>query len=453
MKKRFCAILLVVFCAFLGVRPAFGCRFNVRETGFVDLGMEPYVLCGYVDGNTPAEVRSEFRRISDSALAESNIIFRLIDADREKEHPALKYLDPNSQSFPCAVLVSPDGQTLNVSISKDGAPFEKTLSSALDKVVSSPKRGELLEQVSKMYGVIMVLEGPDAEANAKAKKGALAAIEQVTSQMDFMPKEILHPPALVMMDSKSIASEKVLLWSLGLEAKDVNEPLAIIVYGRGRWIGPLFRGGQVNEDDLASILFVVGADCECGLDYRWLQGTMLPAKWDEKLHQRAVDSLGFDPESPMIKMEIGSIIGRGLGGGGYPSTPYGYQELIIEPEVEVDEPPMESVEEQNVVSAETDEPMAVEEAVAEEREDVVADVAKADDARSIGEANVVAVEKPEVGMVDPNAIRAMLREEASGGGGDDNIFKSMRSTAAITLGLLAFVVIFGGVILGRARRL
>ena len=255
MKRVFCAILFVFLGTLFGVRPAFGCRYNVRETGFVDLGMEPYVLCGYVDGNTPVDVRAGFRRVSEAALAESNIIFRLIDTDREKEHPALKYLDPSSQSLPFAVLVSPDGQTMGISVSKEGAPFEKTLGSALDKVISSAKRSELLEQVSKMYGVIMLIEGPDVEENAKAKKGALAAIEQVASQMDFMPKEVAHPPALVVMDSNSPANEEILLWSLGLEAKDINEPLAIIVYGRGRWIGPLFRGAQVNEDDLASILF------------------------------------------------------------------------------------------------------------------------------------------------------------------------------------------------------
>ena len=173
----------------------------------------------------------------------------------------------------------------------------------------------------------------------------------------------------------------------------------------------------------------------------------------------------------MIKMEMGSIIGRGMGGGGYPSTPYGYQELIIEPEIEVDELPMESASEPNVVSGamEANDVEVIENAkdtgaveksddpaVAEERKDLVVNVVKADDARSVGEPNAVVVEKPDVEMVDPNAIRAMLleeaRQDATGASGDDDIYRSMRTTAMLTIGLLAFVVILGVAILLRARR-
>jgi len=463
MKKACWSVLLAFLCTFWWIGSASACRYNVRETGFVDLGMEPYVLCGYVDGNTPADVAAAFKRIPDAALAESNVIFRLIDTDKQKDHPAIKHLDPNSQSVPCAVLVSPDGQTMPISVTKPGEPFEKTLRSAVDKILSSPKRTELLGEVAKMYGVIMVIEGPDAEENEKAKKAASAAVEAVASQMEYMPKEIANPPSFIVMDSNCLEDEEILLWSIALEAKDVNEPLAIIVYGKARWIGPLFRGEQVNEDDLASILSVIGADCECGLDYRWLQGTMLPAKWDREVHERAVESLGFDPESPMIKMEMSSIIGRGMGGSGYPSTAYGYQELIIEPETDVDEAPGEVVIEPNVVAAAIEDTGDV--PVIDEPNDSVT-IEKPDEKRPVQESSApVAVHEPNVvrsaaepklGMPDPNVIRAMLeegRQEDSGiGGKDEDIYRPMRSTALLIIGLFALVVIFGVAILARARR-
>lgn len=482
MKKAYWAVLSVLVFVLLPGRAAFGCRYNVRETGFVDLGIEPYVLCGFVDGNTPADVSAGFKRICDAGLAQSNILFRLIDIDRQKEHAAMKYFDPNSQSAPCAVLVSPDGQTTAVSVAKGGGSFEKSVGSAVGRILGSPVRDKLMQEVAKMYGVILLIEGPDAEANAKAKKGALAAIEQVESQMDFMPKEIAHPPALVVMDFNSVGDEEILLWSLGLEAKDVNEPLAIIVYGKGRWIGPLFRGEQVNEEDLASILFVVGADCECGLDYRWLQGTMLPAKWDRKLHERAVESLGFDPESPMIKMEIGSIIGRGLGGRGYPSSPFGYQELIIESETDFDEPAVRDeveregldggVAESNDVGAEADEAGSAEEAEAKEvteKAEEAENVEKAAEAVSATETKAVAeeAEKATEGAsavktadsaeggrvgVDPNSISTTLRDKGLGEAEEEDTFGAMRSTALLTIGLFAFVAILGVAILVRARR-
>ena len=474
MKRAGSAILFTL----LWISPALACRYNVRETGFVDLGMDPYVLCGYVDGNTPADATAAFKRIADAGLAESNVVFRLVDIDKQKDHPAIKHLDPNTQAAPCAVLISPDGQTRVIAVTKAGEPLEKSVGSAVDRVLHSPMRSKLLVEAAKNYGVIMVIEGPKPQENEKAKKGAAAAVEAVKSQMEFMPKQIAHPPSYVVMDAKSVRTEEILLWSLGLEASDVNEPIAIIVYGRGRWIGPLFRGAQVNEDDLASVLFVLGADCECGMDYRWLQGTMLPAKWDREVHERAVESLGFDPESPMIKMEMSSIIGRGMGGYGYPSTPYGYQELIIEPETDLDDAPVEAVSEANIVAATVEEANDVTPAPA--RDDAVTidvtvgenhpqaaleaatdvngySIEKSDDSGTVHEPNVVrSAAEPKPGVPDPNVIKAMFeegRQEDSGiGGKDEDIYRSMRSTALLTIGLFVFVVILGVAILARARR-
>jgi len=463
MKKTRWPVPLAFLLTLSWICPASACRYNVRETGFVDLGMEPYVLCGYVDGNTPADVAAAFKRIPDAALAESNVIFRLIDTDKQKDHPAIKYFDPNSQSVPCSVLVSPDGQTMPISVTAWGEPFEKTLRSAVDKVLWSPKRNELLREVAKMYGVVMVIEGPNAEENEKAKKAALAAVEAVASQMEYMPKEIANPPSLIVMDSNCLEDEEILLWSIALEAKDVNEPLAIILYGKARWIGPLFRGERINEDDLASILSVIGADCECGLDYRWLQGTMLPAKWDREVHELAVESLGFDPESPMIKMEMSSIIGRGMGGYGYPSTAYGYQELIIEPETDLAAAPAEVVSEPNVVAVaikDTGDVPVIDEpndSVTIKKPDEKPPAQELSDPGTVHEPNIVrSAEEPKPGVPDPNVIRTMFeegRQEDSGvGGKDEDIYGAMRGTALLTIGLFALVVIFGVAIFARARR-
>jgi len=462
MKKSRWSVLSAFLFTLFSISPVFACQYNVRETGFVDLGTEPYVLCGYVDGNTPADVTTAFKEVADAGLAQSNVVFRLVDIDKQKDHPAIKHFDPNTQTVPCAVLISPDGQTKAIDVPKPGGlGFEKLVGLVVDRVVRSPVRSRLLAEAAKNYGAIMVIEGPNAEENEKAKKEAAAAIKAVKSQMEYLPKEIANPPSYIVMDANSVHSERILLWSLGLDASDVNEPLAIIVYGRGRWIGPLFRGAQVNEDDLASVLFVVGADCECGMDYRWLQGTMLPAKWDRKLHETAAESLGFDPENPMIKMEMSSIIGRGMGGYRYPGTAMGYQELIIEPETNFDEPPSGDLSEPNVVAdaIEQNDYVRVEE---------VTDDTKIEEKvrpRRVEDANKpVAEEKaasPQVGhssggMPDPNIVKAMFQqrqgEKAEVGGENKDVYGSISSLAMLAIGLFALVVIFGVVILARARR-
>jgi hypothetical protein len=476
------AFLISLFGSFC-MHSALACRYNVRETGFVDLGAEPYVLCGYVDGNTPADIKTGLRQISDEVLAESNVIVRVIDTDRQKDHPAMKHFDANDVSGPSAVLISPDGQILRVSITQPGQPFEKVFRAALNRILSSPKRLELLLKVSRAYGVVLLIEGPDAAQNEKAKQAALAAIEQVKSQMELMPKPIAHPPELVVMDSNSLADERILLWSIGLEPKDVNEPHAIIIYGRARWIGPLFKGEQITEDDLASVLFVIGADCECGFDYRWLQGTMLPAKWDQKTHERAVESLGFDPESPMIKMEIGSIIGRGMGGYSYPGMPtggasgaYGYQELIIEPETDAQAPrapggdpqapPADKPDEEPAEPAQTmaGEPNVVETVLMEQHEPNAArtEIQKIPGPYETASAHGRrAPTKGPRGLAEPNMAPAILETAKpahrppgplAGNPPIRGTYATIRGAAFLVVGVFALVIILGVAILARSRR-
>jgi hypothetical protein len=339
-------MLIVCTCCCLHPFAAFACRYNVREVGFVDLGIERYRLYGYVDKNTPAEITSSFEQISYAALLESNIEAEIIDVNQQKDHPAIKYLDslqlvakPRAalaaaqiQTFPSAVLVSPDGQTLSVPLNSTRQPFEQTLRSGLDDTLSSPKRQEILQQVAKAYGVVLLIESLDAEQNKKAKEAARGAIKLVAGQMQYLPKPIAHPPVLIEVSQASLSQENVLLWSLGLDKDKLDQPHAAVLYGRARWMGPMFKGEQITQDNLTAVLFVIGEDCECGFDHRWLQGTMLPARWDENLLSSAAESLGFDPESPMIKAEISWIVGRGFSS--YPDVPLGYQELVVESQPE-----------------------------------------------------------------------------------------------------------------------
>jgi len=386
----------------------------------------------------------------------------VIDRDRQKDHPAMKHFDANDASSPSAVLISPDGQILRVSITQPDLPFEKALRAALNRILSSPKRRELLLKVSRAYGVVLLIEGPDAARNEKARQAALAAIEQVKSQMELMPKPIAHPPELVVMDSNSLAEERILLWSIGLEPKDVNEPHAIIIYGRARWIGPLFKGEQITEDDLASVLFVIGADCECGFDYRWLQGTMLPAKWDQKTHERAVESLGFDPESPMIKMEIGSIIGRGMGGYSYPGMSpagatgaFGYQELIIEPEADAQDPqapPADEPEEGPAEPAQTmaGEPNLVETVLMEQHEP---NAARTEIRKTPGPYETASAHGRQA-LTEPNIAKLAHRPPGPLAGNPPirGAYATIRGAAFLVVGMFALVIILGVAILARSRR-
>ncbi|MHC4737408.1 MAG: hypothetical protein ACYS9Y_00740 [Planctomycetota bacterium] len=340
------AVLICVWFCFQ-VHAAEACKYNVRDTGFVDLGTEPYYLYGYVREDTPVEVLTNFKDISYAVFMDTNVKVEMVNVDEQKGHPAIKYIDLKQiESFPTAVVVSPDGQLLSVEVTKADQPFKRSLLTALEDIVSSVKRDEIIRQVSEVYAAVLLFEGPDEEENKDAREAALEGIDAITRQMKLLPKAIAEPPVLVEVSRGAFSAEKVLLWSLGLEAEDVNEPYAAVIYGRARWIGPLMRGEQISANIIANILYVIGADCECGLDRSLMQGTMLPARWGEEIRAKVAKGLGFDPENPMIKMEINRILR--MGASSYPGVPFGYQELVVdfdgdsnsdtnEPEIDADE--------------------------------------------------------------------------------------------------------------------
>jgi hypothetical protein len=155
--------------------------------------------------------------------------------------------------------------------------------------------------------------------------------------MKLMPKLVDKPPVLVVIDSKSLPEERILLWSVGAEVDKINQPCTAVLYGKARLIGPLLKSEQITETTLVNILSIIGADCECGLDRSWILGKSLPVRWDEKIQAQVAKSLGFDPENPMVKMEMSQILRQSPTSdrgpqdlGNLPNISLGYKEFVIE---------------------------------------------------------------------------------------------------------------------------
>lgn len=322
---------LAVLCVLaVCLDPAYGCRYNVREIGFIDVGIEPYRLFVCVPQAVPAEEVGDLKDALDAACADTNIRCEPVPAGGDANHPASRFLSAHGiDSYPAAVMMSPDGPCRLLPLPTDGRSLAEAVSSSLEAALDSPIRRQILEKAAGSYGVVLLIEGPQQDRNAAAREAVLVAISYIGQQLEFLPKAIAKGPEMVVLGQSSLASEEMLLWTLGLKPQDVNEPCAAIFYGRGRWIGPLFKGELLTDENLLRILPIIGADCECGLDHRWLQGTMLPARWGESLQQKVAASLGFDPESPMVKVEMVSIIRRGMGGFDDLGAPFGYQEIEV----------------------------------------------------------------------------------------------------------------------------
>jgi len=328
--------------------------YTVRDVGFVDIGDIPYRLYYYIREDTPEALTSTFKQISYAALIDSNVKVEIINADQQKDHSAMEYLHFwEIKSFPAAILVSPEGQSLvlPISVGRDlhnsqranpNEPFKKTVWSALESVVVSPKREEILQHIIKAYSVVLLIQGKDDAENKRTQEVAAGAIEEIAGIMSQMPKPIKEPPRLVVIPPELFSQERILLWSLGVNENEMSEPHVAVLYGRGRQIGPLLKGETITENVVFNILSVIGSACECGLDKRVLRGTMLPLRWGEKVQSKVTRLLGFDVESPMVKMEMSQILSMGTSfrtedeGTVDPleGTLYGYREETVEFESE-----------------------------------------------------------------------------------------------------------------------
>lgn len=325
-RARIPWMVLVWVC--LQTATAWACRYNVRDTGFVDFGTEPYKLCVFHRGSDSAERLTAIREVSSAVLNGSNIALELVNADEASGNPSLKHLSPEAaRSLPAAVLVSPDGPRLPVALFTPGASSREELARVLRDLVTSPTREACLEGVCDAFAVVLLIEGRSQEANRQARQALTDSIEEIRNQMKLMPKAIARPPVSVVLETSALARERVLLWSLGLDTEATDFPRAAVLYGRARWIGPLMKGAEITARNLSGLLSIIGADCECGLDISWTQGTRLPVVWDQARHTRLAKALGFDPENPIVKLEVGRILGRR---GSAPPAGMGYQEVSLD---------------------------------------------------------------------------------------------------------------------------
>jgi len=305
--------ILFVFCLIvLLIGETAACRYNVRETGFVAMDFERFLLVTYIDDQTPDSQVEEIKSLARDLFYDSNIAFELVNVDRQSNHPARDYLKKYAvTSFPAAVLISADGQDLLIASEASDLSFSVKWRKLFGDILSSPMRDKLKQRVIVQYGVVLFIEGRNQRENQQAIKAIEEALVRVKKNMDLMPKPIKNPPVMIRWENKSLAADPILLWVLGLDADKIEKPHAAIFYGKARWLGPLFKDQEITRNNLSEILFVVGADCECGLDKNWLRGTMLPMQWNKKDRETIAANLGFDAENPLIRSEIYHIMRSG----------------------------------------------------------------------------------------------------------------------------------------------
>lgn len=338
-------LLCLVVCG-LTSGAARACAYNVRDVGFVDLDRQPYQLYAFIDGTTPEPVAAALGQAAYALFLESNVHVESVDLGATPDHAAKAFLtQAGVGTLPAAVLHSPSGAVRAIPLPAEPAGIRP----ALEPVLVSAQRSALMDATLAHYAVVLLVEGSDTAANERAATAISEAIHQMGTRMAMLPKKVDLPPILMTLPRVAAAEEDWLLWSLDMDPV-ATEPQAVVLYGRVRRMGPNLTGDGITALQVGQYLNVIGADCECGLDRRWMQGTMLPVAWDEARHTAAAASLQFDPEDPMVKMEISMALSKsahttpGATAPSLSSITYGYQETAVgDPETEatpVEAPPV-----------------------------------------------------------------------------------------------------------------
>lgn len=280
--------------------PAAACRYSVRDTGFVDLGTAPYRLILTLSPEAAA-LADLYRQAAAGSFIDANVEFAG-ETGAAGMPPELTLRDATGRALPLGG---------GVPLPRDRAAVNALLESA----VMSPRRADILRETLRAYAVIVFVESTDADANERVRNALAAAVNGVARLMPSMPKPVEVPPQIITVPVTEQGGEAVLLWGLGLEPRLDAEPRVAIVYGRGRRIGSPLEGPLITRTAVQERLVMLGQDCECDLDRAWLQGPVLPGRWDQELQQLASRLLGFDPENPLVRTEVSRIVLRGEGEG------------------------------------------------------------------------------------------------------------------------------------------
>lgn len=336
---------------------AFPCRYSVRDTGFVDLEQPPWRLRVSGLGRGPAEA---WHKAATGHLFDANIQLEIADprpatpvqlsGERARGSEPLRPTAPAPVTGAGEIpglfsLIGFDDRVLPL-VAPKGHPAEQPADIAefLDRIALSRTRDQLHAELLRTFAVFLFIEGTDSRSTTAARDAATAAIRAFTPRLRSLPKPVDTPPVIVSIPAADIDAERVLVWSVGCEPRPQSDPRLVVLFGRGRRLGEPIEGALITRTLLEERLTLIGQDCECDLDRRWLQGTVFPGRWDTARQTEAARRLGFDPESPMVRTEVSRIVLRGPIAGQdrgsssepRPSLAFGYREESVDAKTEAD---------------------------------------------------------------------------------------------------------------------
>lgn len=303
MKK----IRILLFIGLLiGVNVKAGaCRFTVREIAYSILSQTKFSLV-IIDGKQSVD-NPVIREIS-ACERLSNLNTVVLNEKTDGTHPFVQLARDKGLKFPAYFILAPNNEILPL---KEGASMSTSELKRVfyQEILNSPVRKEFLTDCHASFARVVLLESADEAKNQRASEMILNDCEQIQNLIPMMPKEIRMAPTVLTISQEQAKKEKVFLWSLGQDSV-VTEPRAVVLYGRARLMGQPLSYQQVLEGITYKYLSLIGADCECGLDRKWMLGRQALLKWTTESSQQLATELGFDVDSPSILAEMSRILAK-----------------------------------------------------------------------------------------------------------------------------------------------
>ncbi len=284
--------LCIVFTMFMV--DSYACRYTIREIGFSTLSQVTYVLYK-VDGTNTLFPKQEA-----ASFSEANVKPLTLGFDTDTNNPIVNFVKSKGLPLPAYVLVDQNNRMLALQTDKVDHALQ-------NNILFSPIQERMVSELPNIYATVVLVEGIDAEENKNARSFISAACERIDNIMPNMPKQVEIGPNMTVIAKENFEEERTLLWSLGIESVPI-QPMAFILYGRGRIMGDQIDYKSIEKGNVYKLLSIIGADCECGLDRKWMLGYQVPLNWPKQVGQDLSDNLGFDVDNPMILAEMSRIL-------------------------------------------------------------------------------------------------------------------------------------------------
>ena len=302
-----------LFLAALQPLDAAACKYTVRDVAFVTLQEQPYRLFIYTDPGGDEQTAAALQAAAKAALADANIVVESVAGALTEDSPAARIAKQTAvQSLPALVLADPDDRGLQL-FGEDNAKIDpQAVRDICDRLTSSTGQLELRKLLlAGRHSVIVLHEGVDDDQNQRAREMVDSLVADVERSLPSLPKAIDLPPQMLTVSHEQSDSERVFLWSLGIEEEEFDQTHIAVVFGRCRLLGPAMPVPGTTRQQVVRRLAVVGQDCECELDRAVMRGQMIPHAWSTREEAVAAEMLGFDPGNPLVQVEIQRILARG----------------------------------------------------------------------------------------------------------------------------------------------